>query len=1030
MKISYACGLLTLLLLSAWLFPSPAQADSRALEWVKIDKPGDNGNLVVTPSEVSEIAIGRDNVLYTIDSQNSKVYRSLDAGVTWEDITSYLVYAGAELPASKIAVASDKSGIVAVVTNAGTKVYLSTDGGTKWTDTSVPSLVVGTIQTTIQAIAISDEYAQGDYELREIAIGTAAWGDDLTTGQLWIRRSGSYPVSWQNQNLTIDPSHIGGEVSALAYSPSYPDDPALLVIASTSTGSDVAAAYRDKTWLCLLKRDTLAWNNIAGYPVEITPAGDGVGVSWVHSSLALPSNYSSTEAVSRQLFASHDREPNTSYDDVYRLEDATVHRLNVAGGSAISISSIAYKGNLLSGALLAGAAEPTGGFNVQVWRTSQPWDLTPTWEESSVPPTGPGNAMVGWSLDGEIAYCGTGQIPGVALDESAFSASLDSGDKWRQLGLMDTIIKLADIVPAPDGESLFVTTYNPYGPEGIWRSAGDPLGERWERLLTMDTCCDAIILRFSLNYDDDYTMYAAEVGGNQIAASRNRGNSWQWCCYIPEQPIIDMVIGDEEPVYIALPGGYIGKMPPGGLGWWDLIDTGLSEINMLAIVDEESILVGGRNGDIAYSTDGVESFTLISEVIASGTGDVQVVADANYQENGTIFAATNLPDEGIWRWAIGVSTEWEQIDESITELEEGQCIGGLAVGQEGTLYALRLEPATSTSGGVIRSLNPLEADPNDIEFDLINEALPAGTTFDPTLVFPNTLPYLKLSGNAEQNELWTIDTANQLIYRYQDTLCKVRPTLISPGTGDIIPINSTSYITSLTMCWEELEGAEEYEVVIYLDLEARQIVWSGTSTSTVIIATKGSAPAQLTKGTEYYWQVRAIEPIKSQWCQTRSFATSLAAIGWSPLSDPTGISPSCGAADTSINPDFCWQFVDGATGYEFILARDGEFTDVVIAMTGTDALEINAWGCDRNLDYSTTYFWKVRAISNISSSEWGIGIFTTEAAPSTAAQSQTSTTSPTLIPTSSIPSYMIWVVIGTGVVLVTSLLVFTVRTRR
>jgi hypothetical protein len=123
MKIKYACGLLMVLLLSAWLIPSPAQAESAALEWTKIDKPGDTGNLVVSPSEVSEIAVGRDDTLYAIDSQNLKVYRSLNAGVTWIDITSYLVDVGAELPASKIAIAPDDSGIVAVVTNGGSKVY-------------------------------------------------------------------------------------------------------------------------------------------------------------------------------------------------------------------------------------------------------------------------------------------------------------------------------------------------------------------------------------------------------------------------------------------------------------------------------------------------------------------------------------------------------------------------------------------------------------------------------------------------------------------------------------------------------------------------------------------------------------------------------------------------------------------------------------------------------------------------------------------------------------------------------------------
>jgi hypothetical protein len=1027
LKISFVCGLLALLVLSACLFPSSVQADSGALEWAKIDKPGDNGYLVVSPSEVSEIAVASDNVVYVIDNPNQKLYRSLDGGSTWVDMTSYLTDAGAVLPAIRIAAASDKPGIVAVVTNGGTKVYLSTDGGMEWTDTSVPALA-----GTIQAIAISDAYSQGNNEFREIAIGTATWGDGFTTGQVWVRQSGGacYPVMWVNQNLVIDPAYPGGEVSSLTYSPRYSNDATLLAVASTS--DDVAPAYQNGTFLCLLKRDTGEWNNITGYPVEIAPAGDAPEVSMIDSSLALPSAYSGDADSSRQLFVSYNREPDSG-DDVYRINDATPYRMNVAGGSDIdiNISSVAYKGTLTSGTLLAGAAGATGGFNVQVWHTSEPWETPPAWEESSVPPTGPGNAKVAWSSDGTLAYCGTGQIPSVARDESAFSASMD-GDKWRQMGLIDTVIKIADIAPAPDGESLFVTTYNPYGPEGVWRSAGDPLGERWERVLTIDSCCDGIILRLSPNYDDDYTLYAAEVGGSQLAVSHNRGNSWQWCRFppggCPGGPIIDLVVAAEDTVYAALPGGYVARTTSGGQRPWSLTDTGLDEINMLTIVDEATILVGGRNGDVAYSTDGGESFTVIDEVIASGTGDVQVVADADYHQNSTIYAATNKADEGIWRWVIGVSTEWEQIDQSITELGNGQRVSGLAVGTEGTLYALRMELASSTSGGVLRTLNPSEVDTDDIEFDLVNYDLPTGTTFDPTSVFPNTLPYLKLIGNAEQNELWTIDTAHQLIYRYQDTLCKLWTTLISPGAGDIIPVGSTGYITNLTMCWEGLEGATEYEVVIYLDSEATRTEWSGTSTSTAIVATGGTDPARLARGTEYYWRVRAIEPIKSQWCQTQPFAASLAEAQWTPLSDPSGMSPTCGATDMSITPDFCWHPVDGASGYEFVLARDSGFSDVVAAKTGADALTTNVWECDTELDYATTYFWKVRAVSAVSDSEWGVCLFTTTAAPSTVGQSPT-TSSPTVISTSSIPPHLIMVLVSIGAALVISLIILIVRTR-
>jgi photosystem II stability/assembly factor-like uncharacterized protein len=1026
MKINYACGLLAVLLLSAWLMPFPAQAGPTALEWEALDKPGVTGNIVVSPSEVSDIAVGSSGVLYAIDSENSKVYRSLDAGVTWEDITSYLIDAGAVLPASKIAVAPDKPGIVAVVTNGDKGVYLSTDGGMTWTNTGVPSLRVDHIQTTIQAIAISNEYTQGSKSFWEIAIGTAYWGDNTTSGQVWVRQIGEAWTSWQNQYLTVDPSHRGGEVSALAYSPDFQNDYTLLVVASTS--SDVGDDYKNKTWLCL--HNTSGWNHLPGYPVKIADAGD-VGVSYIHSSLALPSDYSSDEASSRQLFVSFDREPDAA-DDVYWLNDTAVTRLNADGSSAINIASIAYYGTTISGTLLAGdVSRVAGSLTVQVRRTTEPFDPSPTWNLATVPPTGPGNAKVSWSPDGEIAYCGTSKPPGVMLgepDESAFSASLD-GDKWRQMGLIDTVIRLGDIVLTPDSKSLLVTTYSPYGPEGIWRSAGEPLSRHWERLLTMDTTTDAVILRLSLNYSDDYTMYAAEVGGSQMAVSHNRGNSWQWCRATPG-PVIDMAIGDEETIYVALPKGYVRKSTNGARTWRDAVETGLSSINMLAMVDKETILVGGKNGDVAYSADGGESFTRIREVIGSGSGDIQVIANTNYQENHTIYAATNLADEGIWRWVVGVSTQWEQIDRAITELGDGQCIGGLAIGPEGTLYALRIEQATSTSGGVTRSLNPSELDTTKVEFDLVNDALPAGAIFGPTPAFPNTLSCLKLSGNAKQNELWSIDGANQVIYRFQDTLCKLGPTPEMPKPGGIVPIDSSGYITNLTLGWEELVGATRYEAAIYLDSGATQGVWSGTSYGIEIIATDGSNPAQLLSGTTYYWRVRAIEPVKSPWSETRSFSPALGAAQWSPLATSTGISPPPDASNVPIRPAFAWNPADGATSYEFVLARDNQFTDVVVALTGADALSITTWGCDRDLDYSTTYFWKVIAISSTSYSNWGTSVFTTEAAPTAPLPPQSSPQSPVPEPTPTIPSYLMGVAIGIGAILFVALLVFIVRTRR
>ncbi len=55
----------------------------------------------------------------------------------------------------------------------------------------------------------------------------------------------------------------------------------------------------------------------------------------------------------------------------------------------------------------------------------------------------------------------------------------------QQTSLMNTDIHMTDIAPAPDSRSLFMATYSEFGPESVWRSAGEPLGTYWGRLLNI-----------------------------------------------------------------------------------------------------------------------------------------------------------------------------------------------------------------------------------------------------------------------------------------------------------------------------------------------------------------------------------------------------------------------------------------------------------------------------------------------------------------------------------------------------------------
>jgi hypothetical protein len=675
--------------------PLPVHAQSEVLNWEPVAGPGKTGLLVVNPVEISELAVG-SGTFYAIDIPNSTVYRSETSGSSWEDITRSLAVAGAVLPATKISVAPDDSSFVAVVTNGGTQVFTSADGGDNWATLGIIIGLVGTIQT----IDISPNYTVSNRTTREVAVGTATWGNSTTDGQVWTRSMAGVGQPWVNQNIQIDSAVKNAEVASLAYSARFATDYTLVAIAATN--SDVAVDYRNQTWLAVLNRETRVWNNITGYPVAITSTGDSPAVNYIHASLALPSGYNVTRAATRQVFVSLDRAPNGA-DDVYWVNDTQVRRLNVNGGSAIDINSIAFSGTTTSGVLLAGDVNPVPGtLSVSVRRTD--WvQSSPSivWQTAAIPPTGPGNAYIAWSANGTTAYCGTGQGRAEVLyDESAFSVSTDRGNKWQQSALMNTALKPGDIAPAPDSKSLFVASSTDTGPEAVWRTAGDVLGKIWARVLTLDTDSDAVILRMSPAYLQDSTMYAVEVnGGNRVAFTHDRGNSWkqQICTLLAGETIIDMAVKDASTVFVALPGGNIRKSLNSALTWQEPVNTKVRDINMISLIGDNMILVGGRDGDVAYSLDGGQNFTRIPQTVGGGSGDAQVAADVDYNSNHIIYAAGSYPNQGLWRWVIGVSSAWERMDAATTFIK-GWPISGLVTGTEGTLYATGLNNSPVTTG--------------------------------------------------------------------------------------------------------------------------------------------------------------------------------------------------------------------------------------------------------------------------------------------------------------------------------------------
>jgi len=991
------------------------QAHVPVLQWTEVDVPGDNDFTVVSPSEVTGIAAGGSGVVYAIDGEYGRVYRSLEYGLDWEDITRYLECAGATLPATFIAVAPDNEGIVAVVTDGGTAIYVSLDGGHEWEDVHLPPL-----SGDVTALAMSSLYVYGAREYRDIAVGTASWGDGLSNGQVLILQGGCTWVGWRDQEIRVDPLLVGADVSALSFSSSYARDHTLVVVAST--GSDVGAAWTDRTWLVLGERDkgagTTDWDEFAGYPLEIIGAGDAAGAVDVRSSLALPSNYHSDVAATRRLFVSVDRSPDFD-DDVYRVIGGAVERMNVDGGNDLDVWSIAYRGTSTAGVLLAGDRSPVPAtLKVQVRHCDNPFDTSPDWEESEVPPTGPSHAVLAWAPNVSLAYCGTSNQPGVPLDESAFSAS-SGGSLWRQMAFIDTALTLTDIVVSPDGEKLFLTTSNTWGPESLWHSFGEPLGLRWERLLTVDSDTGAVMVKLSADYENDNTVYVAAHNSSLVAVSFNRGNSWEWRKGT-DLGLLDLIVVNSKTLYAAIPGGQVMMSTNGGKSWEEPVETQLSEVNMLSRASDGTLFAGSDDGYVSYSSDGGDNWVLIEEPV--GTGAVQVLPDAEFADNGWVYAAASGSDDGLWRWKVG-RTYWQQLDGDITIQGDGQLIGGLLSGSEGTLYALRVEPVSGDTGGMTRWLCPACEPCVDHEYDHVIEDLPTGASFEADAAFTTAYPVGALWGDDELNDVFAIDSAGQRIFMFRDTLCKRGPYLDSPADGAQLDENSCDCNLDgvVTFDWEDLDAVELYELSFYHEASLSTWLWSTYSDYDGFVSSPSGDTTDFRSGATYGWRVRTTSPVLSPWSDMWRLYPQLLEV--------TELQPATGTKGIATSPIFTWNGPGMAAAYEFTLATDPDFKNVIASFSGSSALQTTAWACDRELSAGTDYFWRVRSVSGETSSPWKAGTFTT--APATVSPVAAGV-APIEFPAQQrvVNDYLIWTVFGLATLLMVGLIVLILRTAR
>jgi hypothetical protein len=390
-----------------------------------------NSFLIVPGSEVNQISVGAfNNVVYALDAPNGKLYKSDTGGIGWTSLSRNISGAA---PWYYLASAPDNPDVVAVVTDAATEVYLSIDGGQNFGATQLASKL--NAGERVRCIALSPS---SDGISRDLAVGTTTnSGHGRVLINVFRRLSGGWLDSSTGISGWTSPSISGVDVFALKYSPSFGGDGNLLAIVSSTADTYLYIGIRD------LATSSITWNSYSGYPVELCAAGqDTPGTPLMYADIALPADYAGGSSMQNHIFACWSNHsggtslPGTATDDVYRIDNTMVYRLGIRPDV---ISSLAFYGTYGRGKLLAGAAGTSSPFGfVQIYFTANPQAPVPIWQQSQKPPTGPGNARVGWSADGSTAFCGTGSYSGTPGDQSAFSRSTNNGLTWNQVGLIDT----------------------------------------------------------------------------------------------------------------------------------------------------------------------------------------------------------------------------------------------------------------------------------------------------------------------------------------------------------------------------------------------------------------------------------------------------------------------------------------------------------------------------------------------------------------------------------------------------------------
>lgn len=1031
-------------------------------KWTQISIPDTDDMQLAPGTDVGALALSPDGetlfaaVYVTVNTSlptlvvgNWYVFKSVDDGYTWKNTG----YNGDGTPTENIVaikVSPDwvDDGVVVVATEAD--VYISEKRGADFISMGATGL--GTI-TGIDVALDSD----GD---AAFVLGTAG-----AAGEVYLLSGFS---GWTPQYIE-DPDGSGFSPSGSAYdfdrgvlavgfSPNYAEDGVIFaVVGGWASFFEFALGGTSGTYL-RAESDT-GVNNWGSYIVDAPFVDQQTGAKIIADSacMAFAGDYNSAPCVFVGLTAYVDKVDYAPMGDAFRVDlvmgtmgTSAVDDLNIRGeNTRTNVLSLAVSGDSQSAFMLAGLRDLSNYGPMSTWQGHIHYSSNggESWLQSYKPPSamiahittntlghGCTNAIVMASdfSSSKMAYCSAGWDPIFGnpnhanyLAESQFGGiyvSTTQGTTWNGRGLLGNgITTILDVLPSPEYDTdstLFMVALDPEMGIGLLWETKDG-GSKWELILSMTLMIplpgiNIDKIEVPAQFPTEPSMFvtgetgAASVADNAlIARTTDEGNLWASTLKAPFIGSVAQVVDawkviDDETLIVAC-NNKVWKTTDMGAHWIQEDGNNITDnVVDMQIWNDTTIIVGTDGGDVFICQNWETDFSF--EQVDSGigvAGDVVHVAfDANYDDNGMIYAGVNgsAAAQGVWRIDANGGDDWEQMDNGADDILAIVCDGN------GVLWAIADRGATWGTPALqsvsLREVHPT-ASIDDISFEYVRDGLTSNLWAD--LETAPTQTYVFAIGGAGNTELWA----------YIDTL--IKPTLISPANGATAAgtILQGNAMALVNLRWQEMPKATQYEYQVAYDMDFGSIAAGGSLFNTSATQTT----IQLYLGELYYWRVRSVEPILSQWSDVWTFTTPLGPASSKPVITYPGSQDS--HYDIPLKPTLTWTSAVECTGYELIVAKQCDWANPLINLTGSSALGTDTcYTITQSLQEDTNYCWKVRAINEDTgtASPWSdTGTFTTIVIE---VEEEEGT------------PIWVWVVIALSAVLLVGVVVLIIRTRR